>query len=106
MGFSTFPLTVSYPDCATHLLTNVGEITETPRVRFLIHRIRIFFFKIFSCAPPPFKVFIEFVKILLLFYFFIFLAACEILAPVPGIEPALPAFEDKVITPGPPGKSE
>ena len=52
------------------------------------------------------KVFIEFVKILLLFYFLIFWAACEILAPVPGIEPAPPALEDKVVTPGPRRKSE
>ena len=30
--------------------------------------------------------------------------ACRILAPWPGIEPILPALEDKVLTTGPPGK--
>ena len=60
----------------------------------------------FLMWPIFFKVFIEFVKILLLFYFLIFWAACEILAPVPGIEPAPPALEDKVVTPGPRRKSK
>ena len=55
---------------------------------------------------PYLDCFIEFVKILLLFYFLIFLAACEFLAPVPRIEPAPPALEDKVVTPGPSEKSE
>ena len=31
--------------------------------------------------------------------------ACGILAPWPGIEPAPPALESKVLTTGPPGKS-
>ena len=31
--------------------------------------------------------------------------ACGILAPQPGIEPALPALEGKVLTTGPPEKS-
>ena len=31
--------------------------------------------------------------------------AYEILAPPPGIEPTLAALEDKVLNPGPPGKS-
>ena len=31
--------------------------------------------------------------------------ACGILAPPPGIEPAPPALEGKVLTTGPPGKS-
>ena len=31
--------------------------------------------------------------------------ACGILAPRPGIEPAPPALEGKVLTTGPPGKS-
>ena len=31
--------------------------------------------------------------------------ACESLAPGPGIEPATPALEGKVLTTGPPGKS-
>ena len=30
--------------------------------------------------------------------------ACGILAPWPGIEPALPALEGEVLTTGPPGK--
>ena len=54
-----------------------------------------------------FKVFIEFVKILLLFFMFWFFGpeACGILARRPGIEPASPALEDEVLTTGPPGKS-
>ena len=32
-------------------------------------------------------------------------AACRILAPWPGLEPAPPALEDEVLTTGPPGKS-
>ena len=53
------------------------------------------------------KVFIEFVTILLLFYVFWFFGpeACGILAPRPGIEPAPPALEGRVLTTGPPGKS-
>ena len=47
-----------------------------------------------------FKVFIEFVTILLLFY-----VACEVLAARPGIEPAPPALEGEVLTSGPLGKS-
>ena len=54
-----------------------------------------------------FKVFIEFVTILLLFYVFWFfgLKARGILAPQPGIEPAPPAPEGEVLTTEPPGKS-
>ena len=54
-----------------------------------------------------FKVFIEFVKILLLFYVFWFFGceACGILAPWPRIKPTPPALEGKVSTTGPPGKS-
>ena len=51
-----------------------------------------------------FKVFIEFVTVLLLFWFF-GREACGILAPRPGIEPAPPALEGEVLTTGPPGKS-
>ena len=54
-----------------------------------------------------FKVFIEFVTILLLFYVFWFfgLETCGVLALRPGIEPAPPALEGEVLTIGPPGKS-
>ena len=50
----------------------------------------------FLCGPF-FKVFIEFVTILLLFYDLVFLApeACRILAPRPGVEPASSALEGK-----------
>ena len=51
-----------------------------------------------------FKVFIEFVTILFLFY--VGHEACGIIAPQPGIEPAPPALEGKVLTTGPPGKSQ
>ena len=61
---------------------------------------------IFLCGPF-FKVFIEFVTILLLFYVLGFFGPkpCGILAPGPGIEPALPALEPEVLTTGPPGES-
>ena len=54
-----------------------------------------------------FKVFIELVTIVLLFYVLgLFgLEVYGILAPRPGIEPALPSLEGGVLTIGPPGKS-
>ena len=54
-----------------------------------------------------FKVFIEFVTTLLLFYDFFFFdpEAWEILAPSSGIKPAHPALEGEVLTTGPPGES-
>ena len=62
------------------------------------------FFKIWTI----FKVFIEFVTILLLLYFFVFFLgpkACGILALPPGIEPTPLASEGEVLTIGLPGKS-
>ena len=55
-----------------------------------------------------FKVFIEFLTILLLcFFMFWFFGreACGILVPRPGIEPTPPALEGEVLTTGKPGKS-
>ena len=53
-----------------------------------------------------FKVFIEFVTILPLFFMFGFFGreARGILAPRPGIEPTLAALEGEVLATGPPGK--
>ena len=52
------------------------------------------------------KVFIEFVTILLLFVFWVFgHESWEILAPWPGTKPARTAFEGEVLTSGLPGKS-
>ena len=53
------------------------------------------------------KVCIEFFTILLLFYVLFCFGpeACGILALQPGIEPATPTLEGKVLTTGPPGKS-
>ena len=52
-----------------------------------------------------FKVFIEFVTILLLVCFWFFgYEAYQILAPRPGIEPVPPALGGKVLTTRPPGK--
>ena len=67
--------------------------------------IYIYFLKTFLMWTV-FKVFTEFVTILLLFYIFGFFGqeACGILAPGPGIEPAPPALEGEVLTAGPPGK--
>ena len=51
--------------------------------------------------PPPFKVFIEFVRILLLFYVLAFgCKACEILAPQPGMEPVPSVLEGEALTTG------
>ena len=59
-----------------------------------------FFLKIFLCGPF-FKVFIEFVTILLLFFVFRFWAmGHETLAPSPRIEPTPPALEGEVLTTG------
>ena len=56
-----------------------------------------------------FKVFTEFVKMLLLLYvlrvFFFGLEACGILSPQPETKLAPPAMEGEVLTMGPPGKS-
>ena len=53
-----------------------------------------------------FKVFIEFITIMLLFYVLAFgPEACGILASRPGIEPTPPALEGEVLTTGPPGRS-
>ena len=53
-----------------------------------------------------FKVFIEFVTILLLFYLWVCdLEACGILAPWPEIKPVTPALEGDVLATGPPGKT-
>ena len=49
-----------------------------------------------------FKVFFEFVAILLLFFVFWFFGpkACGVLAPCPGIESPPPALEGEVVTTG------
>ena len=55
-----------------------------------------------------FKVFIEFVAVLLLFYVFWFSGheTCGILALGPGIKLTLLPLEGKVLTTGPPGMSQ
>ena len=59
------------------------------------------FFKIFFWGGLVFKVFIEFVTILLLFYVLVFgCEACGILAPWSGIKPVPPALEGEVLTTG------
>ena len=65
----------------------------------------IFFF----LCRPFFKVFIEFVTILLMFFFFNVLVfclqgMCDLSSPTRN-EPTSPSLEDKVLTTGPPGKS-
>ena len=54
-----------------------------------------------------FKVFIDFVTILLLLLMFGYFGreAYGILVPGPGIEPSSPSLEGKVLTTGPPGNS-
>ena len=55
-----------------------------------------------------FKVFIEFVTLLLLFYAFCVCGhkTCGILASWPGIRPATPALEGQVVTTGLPQEEE
>ena len=69
-----------------------------PELYYLLNKNTTFFFKEFFMWTI-FKVFIEFVIILLLFYGH---KACGILAPQPGIEPVPPALEGEVLTTGPP----
>ena len=66
-----------------------------------------FLLKDFLKIQTIFKVFTEFVTILLLFYVYGFFGhkACGILAPWPGIEPTPPPVKGEVPTTGPPGKS-
>ena len=54
-----------------------------------------------------FKIFIEFITIMLLFFYVLFFfghKAYRILAPWPGTEPASHVLEDKGLTTGPLGK--
>ena len=57
------------------------------------------FFKDFFFMQTTFKVFIEFVAVLLLFFMFCFFGrkACRILASQPVIQPILPALELSII---------
>ena len=85
----------------------------------------LFFLRFFFLMWTIFKVFIEFVTILLPFYvlvywfmvmvigimlwfigLFIWFMLCGILAPRPGVESAPSALEGEVLTTGPPGKSQ
>ena len=60
----------------------------------------IFFFN----ADHFFKIFIEFVTVLLLSYALFFgHEACSFLTPHPGTEPAPPALEGEFLTTAPPG---
>ena len=64
-----------------------------------------FFFLFLFLIWTIFKVFIEFVTVLLLFslmFWFFGHEACGILVPPPGIKPAPPALEE-VLTTGPQG---
>ena len=61
-----------------------------------------FFLRFFFNVDCFLKVFIEFVKILLLFYVLVFWpGGIWILAPRPGIEPALCALKGEVLKIGP-----
>ena len=65
-----------------------------------------FFFLRFFFYVTHFKIFIEFVTILFLFYILAFWPwGMWISTPRPGVEPASPALEGEVLTTRPPGKS-
>ena len=70
-----------------------NETTFFSRVRF----IRRFFKKKKSLTWTIFKVFIESVALLFLFWFF-GREACGIFAAQPGIKPTLPALKGEVLT--------
>ena len=71
----------------------------------LIIRLHIFF-KFFFLMWTIFKVFVEFVTVLLLFMFWFFgHEACWILVLRPGTQSVPLALEGKVLTTGLPGKS-
>ena len=82
------------------------ELNWTHWFMYLKHaELVLLFLRFFFLYRPFFKVFMEFVTILLLFYVSWGHQACRILAPWLGIEPTPPALEGKVLTTGPPGKS-
>ena len=88
------------------------HITKPPPLHWISHQVLIIhhpphFLKYFLMWTI-FEAFIGFGTILLLFYvLFCFFGpkAYVILAPWPGIKPASPALEDRVLTTGPPVKS-
>ena len=75
------------------------QLRSKSRVKFLSR----FSFSKVSLMWAVFKVSIEFVTVLLLFWFF-GQKASGILAPRPGMEPTCPALEGEVLTPEPPGR--
>ena len=96
-----------FPHSPQHSVTNRnqrpmdGKKAQVGKAKSL----RFFFF--FLLERTIFKVFLEVVTILLLFYVLVlWCEACGILAPWPGIKLTLPALEGEVLTTGPPGKSQ
>ena len=90
-------------------LLQMGPSLPNPLIVLLILPSRVFFFlKIFFFMWTIFKVFIESVTILLLFYVCLFVfccKACRILAPQPRIELTTPALEGEALIAGLPGMS-
>ena len=82
------------------LLTVLGQISQRSGARFQYITSLILYLTIF-------KVFIEFITILLLFFMFWFFGhkACRILVSHSEMEPAPPALEGKVLPTGQPEKS-
>lgn len=86
-------------------------LSLNPGLSWLRLPLTLFFFKFFSCdctesdttlkqpsTSMIFKIFIEFVSILFLFYvWFLGLKAYEIAASQPGMEPAPPTLEGNVL---------
>ena len=75
-------------------------------LQLYLHLFPFFFYKVFFMWSI-FKVFIDFVIILLLLFMFWSAGreACGISVPQPAIKPAPPVLEGDVLTTGPPGKS-
>ena len=89
------------------LLQRRGQISARTDHLLLYSSFLFIFFKIFFfCCGPFLKFLLNLSQYCFCFMFWFFgHEACGILTPQPGIEPAPPALEGKVLTTGPPGKS-
>jgi len=90
--------------CLSLELSYHFRYTDVLCLCFFSSFLRIFFFWMVTIL----KVFIEFVTVLLLFFFNVLVFcpdACGILAPQSGVETTPPTLEGEVLPPGPSGRS-
>ena len=86
---------------STEVVFTTLEVVQLFGFTCRIYNSSLFFKKDCFGMDHSFKVFIEFVTILLLFWFFVH-KACRILAPQPRIKLTPPALEDEFLIIGPP----